>query len=216
MQHARDELLAGARLAGEEHGAVAPRDALHEREHRAQRRVVGDDVVGRVEARQARVHHRMLAREPPLLPRAAHEHVDLRHPVRLGEVVVGAELHRADRAVDRRVPRDDDDLGGRRILPHRAQHLEAVHRGHQDVEERDVEALRAQRVERRAAIRALRHVAAALDEELREHGAQMRLVLRHEHFDPRGLVHAAPGANGSRTRKVLPRPTALSTSMRPP
>src|SRR5262249_36878154 len=132
------------------------------------------------------------------------------------EIVVGAELHRADRAVDRGVAGDDDDLRRRRILTHRAEHLETIHRGHEDVEEGHVEALRAQRVERGAPAGAGRHVAAALDQELGEDGAPVRLALGDAPLDPRGLVHAAPGASGRRTRNVLPRPPALSPSMRPP
>ncbi len=71
-----------------------------QRQHRVHRRVLRDDFGRRVDARQPRLQIPVLARELMLLPRAAHEHVDLGHAIRLRHVVVGAELHGVDRRLD--------------------------------------------------------------------------------------------------------------------
>ena len=70
-----------------------------------------------------------LPRQPPVLGFERHaiadplQHdVDLAERERLGQVVVGAEAHRLDRRVERRVARHDDDVGRRIGLLDRAQH----------------------------------------------------------------------------------------------
>ena len=110
MNRAREQRLARARLAGDQHRRIGRRDALEQREHRVHRRVLRDDFGRRVDARQPRLQIAILARELMLLPRAPHEDVDLGHAIRLRHVVVRAELHRVDRRLDRAVAGDDDDL----------------------------------------------------------------------------------------------------------
>ena len=152
MQHVRDELLPRARLAGDEHRRVARRDARDHLEHRLERRVLRLDLRGAADALELRLQQHVLARQPTLLPRATHEHVDLRHAIRLRHVVVRAELHRADRRLDGAVAGDDDDLRRIGFGAHLLQHLEPVELGHHDVEQRDVVRFGAQRLERGATV----------------------------------------------------------------
>ena len=133
-------------------GESLRRHALDQREHRLHRRVLRHDLRRCLDARQPRLQQRVLARELVLLPRAPHQHVDLRHAIRLGEVVVGAELHRVDRRLDGAVAGDDDDFRRRQLVADLPQHLEPVHLRHHDVEQRHVERLGAQRIERGAAV----------------------------------------------------------------
>ena len=56
----------------------------------------------------------------------------------LDEVVVGAELHGFDGAIDHVVGAHHEDDGGGRGLFHLAQDVDAVHAGHDDVEEGEV------------------------------------------------------------------------------
>src|SRR6185437_1187451 len=120
------------------------------------------------------------------------------------------------RGLDRAVTGDDDDLRRRELLADLPQHLEPVHLRHHDVRQRDIERFGAQRVERGAAVGVHYYLVAASLEEFLKDGAEVRLVLRNEHLDAIVVFHEARSASGRITRKVLPVPTALSTSMRPP
>ena len=152
-------------------------------EHRLQRRVLRGDLRHATGAIEPRLQHDVLAREAALLPRAPHEHVDLRHAIRLGHVVVRAELHRADGGLDGAVARDDDDLRRIGVGAHLLQHLEPVQLGHHDVEQRDVVRLGAQCVERRTAVGHGVHGVAASGQEVREDLSEVQLVLGDEHLD---------------------------------
>ncbi len=156
----------------------------------------------------------IVVRETALLPRPPHEDIDFGQPVWLGDVVVRAELHRGDRGIDRAVPRDDDALRRRRVFANLAQDFEAVELRHHDVEQRNIERLRVQRVERGAPVERDRHPVAATREVALQEFAKIRLVFRHEDADRLVAGHRCSTV-GSSTRKVLPWPSALSTSMRP-
>ena len=99
VDRARDELLAGAALAGDQHARVDVRRAADQREHVAHRRAVADQVA---EARCGR--RRGAARGSP--PRARAARARARRcgaPPRArtaGHVVEGARAHRLDRGVD--------------------------------------------------------------------------------------------------------------------
>jgi hypothetical protein len=135
VNRARDELLAGAVLAGDEH---ARRRGGH----------LGDAVLQRpqrvrlphhLEARvDALAQPRVLLGELHVLERVAQQHQDAVGVERLLEDVVGAELGRLDGRLDRRVPADHDDGRSRVVLAEQLQRLEPVHAGHLDVEEDEV------------------------------------------------------------------------------
>ena len=212
---ARDQLLAGSRLAGDQDRGHAAGHPRHGVEDRAQPWVAGHQLGERVDDRQPLLEARGLARRLALFPRAPHEDVDLGHAVRLGEIVEGAEPHGADGCLHRSVAGDDDDLWRRRLVAHQAQHLESVAPRHHDIEERDVKRFAAKDVERGVAVAHDRHVVSARGQELLEERAEVFLVFGDEDTNGGRIVHASVLV-GRRMRKVLPAPTALSTSMRPP
>src|SRR6185437_3925088 len=158
-----------------------------------------------------------LACQLMLLPGAAHEHVDLGHAVRLGEIVVGAELHRRDRRLDGAVAGDDDDFRRVGLRAERLERFEAVHLRHHDVDQGDVERLVAHGLERRLAVADADHVMAAPAEEGGENLREVLFVLAHEDAYASTIWMVDHAARiGKRTRNTLPSPTTLSTSMRPP
>ena len=217
VQHVRDQFLPRAGLAGNEHRAVAGRHLRHDVEHRLERRILRHDLRCTARPLELRLEQYVLAREPALLPRAPHQHVDLRHAIRLGHVVVGAELHRTDGRLDGTVAGDDDHLRRVGICAHLLQHLQAVQLRHHDVEQRHVVRFRAQRLERGTPVRDGMHRVPAARQEIRQDLAEVHLVLRHQHLDLR-LAHvtsSVSSALGRMMRKTLPSPGALSTSMRP-
>ena len=123
----------------------------------------------------------------------------------------------------RAVAGDDDDLRRIGLGAQLLERLEAVHLRHHDVEQRDVEGLVAQRLNRRLAVADAHDVMAAAAQKRRENLREILFVFGDEHANAargrgrgvhRRVDHAAFA--GKRMRKTLPSPTALSTSMRPP
>ena len=162
---------------------------------------------------------RILVRQLAPFPRTPNENVDLRHPVRLGQVIVRAEPDGRDRRLDRAVARDDDDLGVVRFLVNVPEHLEAVHLGHDDVQERDVVRLAPESRQRGRPVARHRDLIPASEQELFEDRPKVFLVFGDQDLDPwsgRGRGHEVASSAGSRILNVLPAPGALSTSMRPP
>ena len=114
VDRARDQLLAGAALAGDEHGGVARRDLLdrapHDRHLLAAADQLGEPAVGL----GAQVVGHRLGLAAAAARRAQLERaLDLEaHDLgldRLGEEVERAELHRLDRGLDGAEPGDDHD-----------------------------------------------------------------------------------------------------------
>ena len=130
VQRARDQLLAGAALAGDQHGRVALRDGVDAVEQPQHRRAAPDDrpraVRARLALRQLGARLLQLALERALRADALHLQDDLVDVERLGEVVVRAFLERGDRVGDRGVRGDQDDVGARRLLAHAPEQRQAV------------------------------------------------------------------------------------------
>ena len=124
MEERGDELLAGAGLAADQHGDVAAGDARGGVEQAAHRPARADDPAA----------EGLLGGQPPVvdaqparLERALDDQGDLVDVERLGEVVVGAGLHRRDRDALRAVRGEQDHRQRRIALDDAAQQLEAVH-----------------------------------------------------------------------------------------
>ena len=135
MDRARDQLLADAALAENQHRRVGRRRAPHLVHDLRQRRAVADQLVPRLERRPQLT---VLAPQRAELDAFAHgiEHVVLRE--RLLDEAERAEpagLERGRRGAVRRDHHDRQRLVG---AAQPAQHLEAVDAGHLDVEEHEV------------------------------------------------------------------------------
>ena len=215
VNRARDQFLTRAAFTGDQHRRFAWRHLLDQREYRLHRRIVGGDLRHAIQQRQPALEEGILAEELALFPRPPHECVDLRHAIGLGEIVVGAKLHRRNGCIDRAVTGDDDALGRIRFFPHLPQHREPVHLRHHDVEKCHIVGVGAQCVERRAPIAHDIRLVAAPREKMLENSAEMLFVFGNENLDLLRVVHT-PSDAGRITRKVLPLSGTLSTSMRPP
>ena len=142
VDRVRDQLLAGAGLAAQEHGRVRRRDLLDLGEHLAQRGALADDVAEVELAVQLLVEvpgvlgqlldeALVLARQVEPLDRVLQDAADLLGLPRLGDVAVDlAEVDRLDEDVDvgERGEDDADRVGAE--LARLAQHLEARHLRH--------------------------------------------------------------------------------------
>ena len=217
MERARHQLLAGATLAQDEDGGVGGRDPVDHPQHLLHRRAGRDDAAIDGVGPELSAERHVLADEPALLGGLPDEDVQLLDPRRLGEVVVGAQLHGFHGGGNLLEARHDDDLGGLGVLPERPQDPDAFDARHLHVQQQDVGDLLREPIERRLAIRhAVRGV--SLPRELaHQQLAQVLLVVGDEHTDLCG--HAAPSSPevmGRITRNAAPPPAREATSMRPP
>ena len=112
VQRARDELLAGARFAGDEHRRARLRQAADRAKHLLHRRRLAEDL-GRV--RDVGGRRRRVPRLVERAPNQRHRVVDVE---RLRQVFERAALERGDRAVEVRVRGHDDDRHLRMALLH--------------------------------------------------------------------------------------------------
>ena len=151
----------------------------------------------------------VVTEELPLLRRLAHHDVQLFDLGRLGQVVVGAELHRLDRGGDVLEAGHHDHL---RRLRHRrqlAQDVDALLLRHAHVEDDDVERPIANALERDGAVGRPVHLVPAPGQLADDQLAQVPLVVGHQHAN-------RARHSGSTTRKVLPLPGTEVTSIFPP
>ena len=112
----RDQPLAGARLAGEQHRAVGARDRLDHLEHVEHRLAAPDDVRELVRRGRASASAgRSPAAAGGCSSLLAHLHLQLVDVERLAQVVARAEPHRLDRGVGRgeRGDHDAEDVADR-------------------------------------------------------------------------------------------------------
>ncbi len=109
----RDQLLAGAGLALNQHGAVHRRDQLQGLEDLLHRRALADDVVEAVAIAQLRAQFGVLLPQAPLVDAGRQHARQLRQLERLDEEVDGAALDRGDGFLDAAEPghHDGEDLG---------------------------------------------------------------------------------------------------------
>ncbi len=152
-----------------------------------------------------------------LVELAAHPEVglypgqQLSHPERLGDEVGGAEAERANRGL---FGRHGGDHENRQILEtgiglDPLQQLEAVHLGHHDVEQKQIELFRGQVLEEVLAARGGEHVVAVFLEDPGQGSGERLIVVRHEDLgatviDRLDLSEDAPGAGNSRSGSTFP------------
>ena len=110
---ARDQLLAGARLAGDQHGGHGLGDALHDGEDLLHPRALADDVGEGEALLQRAAQMDVLVFELLPLDGIADDDLDLVDVERLGDVVEGAALERFHGRLGGGVGGDHDDGDGR-------------------------------------------------------------------------------------------------------
>ena len=133
----RDELLAGARLAPDEHRCRRRRRLLDGAVDAPDARAVADDATEAAVLAQLPPQHLDLAQCLLALEHLVEQDPKALRIDRLGQVVVGAHLHRLDRRLDTALRRQDDDAQVGELILQRAQQVEAAHARHDQVAQDD-------------------------------------------------------------------------------
>ena len=126
VNRARDQLLAGAGLAVNQHGAVHRRHELERREERLHRAVPADDVVEPEPVVELRPELGVLLAQPLLLDAGPEHTGELGQLERLDQEVDGAALDRADRFGHAAEPRDHHGEDFRVARERRVEDVHAV------------------------------------------------------------------------------------------
>ena len=222
VERARDELLARAALARDEHGGGRGRRQLDQPVHRLHGRTRSHEPPQSPELLHAPAQEGDLAERLRLLRRLRDEQLDPRHLDRLGEEVVRAFLHRRHRRVDRPLPGEQDDRGEGHLLGERPQELEPVHPGHDEVADHHRGLGHARLVERLGAVGRLLDGVAPAGQQRGEPAAGGRVVVGDQHLARHRHPSPAPGivcrlAHSSRARPLSAQgasPGAPGTSAR--
>ena len=202
------------------HGRVGrrgrPRDQVHDLAHR---RALGHDAGP---SAQGGAQAGDLLPEPPLAQGVLEGGEKLLDAERLGDVMVGAGLHRLDGRVDAAEGGDDDHRRPGLARAHLPQELVAAHARHHQVRDHDVDGPVSQLVEGLGAARGAQHVVARLAQLVVQELPHRVVVLDDEQrgtprHDARASRPAAAGvSSGRKTLSRAPRPASLSTSIQPP
>ena len=186
VEGAGHQLLAGAALAGDEHGGGRVGHRVDHPLHLADGRRGAHQAVRRQPLALAELVLQLPVAVPQGLAlgrlghRAGH---DLDVVEGLGEVVVGAALDRLERRLHGGVAGHHDDLDLRPAVLHRVEELEPGELGHLDVEEGDVEVLGGQLLGGRDGRVEPHHVVPLLLEQGLQGPQQGRLVVHDQHAD---------------------------------
>src|SRR5207247_789372 len=207
---ARDQFLAGARLAAQEHGDVGAGDAADRLVDVLHPRVPADERAELAHFREPRAEPRDLLGEPTGGQRALAEQQHLVEVERLVEIVIGAALHGLDGGGHGAVGGHDHDVHVGTDLADTLERGEPVESRHADVEEHEVEGLCLEDPHRLLAVLHRRHVVADPAQAFLEDPAQAVFVVGDQ--DTSG--HQAR-AMGRKQVTAVPRPSALSTWIAP-
>ena len=140
---ARDQFLADAGFALDQHRNVGRRRLLGAAQHRQHLRAAGDDVLERQRAGLAALDAAELVGERALFQRVAERHLKALGADRLDHEIDRARAHRRHHVVDAAMRGLHDHRHGAAGLAHPRQHAEAVEIGHDEIEHHAVEALAA-------------------------------------------------------------------------
>ena len=181
MDGLRDELLAGARFAGDEHRRRGRRGLLDHLVDLAHLGAVADERAERAVLAQLAAQRLHLAHRFEPLDDLVEQDLQTLNVDRFGQVVVGAFLHRLDRGVDGALRGEQQrrDIGA--DLRQGAQQREPIHARHHHVGNHDRRTERRDLLERFFAVaRRFRDEAPAPDELLEPH-ARGAVVLDNQH-----------------------------------
>ncbi len=200
VDRSRDQLLAGAALAGDQHRGRRRRDLRDELIDARHLRVAADHSLERPReavrvgrpAGQRGAQIQYLALERALVERALSQHQDVVDVEGLGQIVVGAALERFDGGSEL-ADRGGDDHDRRRVgrLDAR-QHVDAELAGHPLIEHHEVDLVGLQELERLGAVGRLEDVARLFED--RPHGgAYAFLVVDDEDRAAAGRLRVGGG-----------------------
>ena len=122
---AREELLAGARFALEQHGRARRRGRRDRLQHAANRRAVADDLPLVAELHHLAAQPFVLAAQPHDLERLIDRELELLRADRLRDVVDRAGFDRRDRVLDAAVAGQHDQRRLVSLLPQQREEFEA-------------------------------------------------------------------------------------------
>ena len=231
-----DELLAGAALAGDEHGGRVTCDLARHVERRLDRGAVADDRVGAANGAELVLQLLYLRAQLLALRRFAHGEHDLFGPERLLHVVVGAFLHRCDGRVGIAVRAHGDDERVTATARVAFDEFEAVHLRHAEIAEHEIDVVRRELAERLFAFARGVHRVPFCAQNPRNRLTKSRLVVNDENLHgriaatPAGrssepadssgtgkyIMNAAPPSRAGRTQIVPPSPSTMrETTARP-
>jgi hypothetical protein len=209
VQRARDQLLAGAALAGDHHRHRALAQAADRAEHVLHRRRLAEHLGHRRGGAVAHLLAQALVHRPP---DQLHR---LRHVERLGQVFEGAALERGHRAVQVGVRGHDDDRQPGQPLLDPGQQVDARGAGHADVADQHLRRLVVQRGQHLARIGEAAHLQLLARERLLQHEADRVVVVDDpDGFHARRRLRKVAQGNGIRIVKSV-RPGTLSNSIVP-
>ena len=196
VDRAREDFLAGAALARQQHRRLEAGGALHHLEHLDHRLGGGHDRVIAGSALDLAAQQLVGAAQALALARLAQREQHLGGGEGLGEVVVGAALHRLDREL-RGAEGRHQDHGRFRQAPHQlGQQLEAVHPGHAQVAEHQLGGGEVELAQGRLGVRCADDFIALGREHQREALAQGLVVVDDQDASGHGFqrLHRTPSA----------------------
>ena len=176
----RHELLAGAALSGDHYRRGAVRDLSDRVEDLDHPGALADDVLEAMLGLQLLAKVLILGAEVLALEGVLDDQVDFVELERLGDVVVGAELHRLHRGLGRGHRGHHDHRGVGRLFLSRAQDLEPVDLRHAKVGDDRVERIAADRLDRGRSPLGEGDVVAGLLERDGQQVAHALLVVHHQ------------------------------------
>src|SRR3990172_4421663 len=221
VDRSRDEPLTRPSLAGDEHRGVRSRHSPCRLEQDAHGFTFPENHRGMVRLTHHPAQGRILLLELPLLGRTPQDRLDLREFKGLGQVIVGAELHRLDGAVNLGVAREHPHLGSHPATAKPSQGFHSSEAGHSEIKEHHIEILLIQDLESLLPVVDGDHRAATLREFPLHEDSGRLFIIDHEHLYGTFLSHAPVrlccATTGSRIATVVPFPTpSLLTSIEPP
>ena len=210
MKRARDDLLAGPALAGDEHRTAVrsdPRDQLEDLDHAWTH---ADDVAEAIPISGRFLRRLPLADDPPTLQRPPNGEQQLVEPDGLAHIIVRAFLDRLQGRLDRSERGREDHTQVRVGLAQASEQAETVQVGHPDIRDDNVEDLFSRQCQCCAAVVRLAHLVPFCPQRLGHGRAGLDVVVHHEQARSHHAT-ASAGAIGSRTSIAAPPPGASST-----
>ncbi len=193
VQGLREQLLAGAALAEQQHGGRGGRHLPDRLEHREHLGALADQVVEAVLVLEPLAQRARLLEQPLLLERLLEHDLQLLDVDRLAEVVLRAQLHGLDGGLHRAVGRHHDDHRLRADLLDLGQQLDAVHARHAQVGQHDVGLDLLEQLQPGARVVRARDLVAVLVEQRLERRGGVHLVV-DDHEPPLDTHVSSPAA----------------------